>query len=114
MTEASVRYRDFYRGRRVMVTGGLGFIGSSLAHHLVDLGADVLLVDGMIPDYGGNLFNIADIEGRVRVNISDARNDAAMAVLVIVGGLFSRLLISVFLMPALYAVVARPHDKLEV
>jgi UDP-glucose 4-epimerase len=82
VTDVSASYRDFYRGRRVMVTGGLGFIGSSLAHHLVDLGADVLLVDGMIPDYGGNLFNIADIKDRVHVNISDVRNDAAMAVLV--------------------------------
>jgi UDP-glucose 4-epimerase len=82
VTDVSTGYRDFYRGRRVMVTGGLGFIGSSLAHHLVDLGADVLLVDGMIPDHGGNLFNIADIEDRVRVNISDVRNDTAMGVLV--------------------------------
>jgi nucleoside-diphosphate-sugar epimerase len=82
VTDVSVGYREFYRGRRVLVTGGLGFIGSSLAHHLVDLGADVRLVDGMIPDYGGNLFNIADIEGRVRVNISDVRNDTAMGVLV--------------------------------
>jgi UDP-glucose 4-epimerase len=82
VTDVSVGYREFYRGRRVLVTGGLGFIGSSLAHHLVDLGADVLLVDGMIPDYGGNLFNIADIEDRVRVNISDVRNDTAMGVLV--------------------------------
>jgi UDP-glucose 4-epimerase len=82
VTDVSVGYREFYRDRRVLVTGGLGFIGSSLAHHLVALGADVLLVDGMIPDHGGNLFNIADIEDRVRVNISDVRNDAAMAVLV--------------------------------
>jgi UDP-glucose 4-epimerase len=82
VTEVSVGYREFYRDRRVLVTGGLGFIGSSLAHQLVDLGADVLIVDGMIPDYGGNLFNIADIQDRVRVNISDVRNDTAMGVLV--------------------------------
>ena len=55
-------YRDFYRGRRVMITGGLGFIGSNLARRLVDLGADVLLVDSLIDDYGGNLFNIDGIE----------------------------------------------------
>ena len=54
-------YGRFYHGRRVLVTGGLGFIGSNLAHRLVALGADVLLVDSLIPDYGGNLFNIHDI-----------------------------------------------------
>ena len=46
-----------------MITGGLGFIGSNLAHQLVELGADVLLVDSLIPDYGGNLFNIDGIDG---------------------------------------------------
>ncbi|MCL4811681.1 MAG: NAD-dependent epimerase/dehydratase family protein [Vicinamibacteraceae bacterium] len=72
----------FYRGRRVMVTGGLGFIGSNLARRLVDLGADVLLVDSLIPDYGGHLFNIAGIEDRVRVNIADVRQQSTMDYLV--------------------------------
>src|SRR4051794_23379084 len=55
--------RDFaaYAGARVLITGGLGFIGSALAQRLVDLGSDVLLVDSLIPEYGGNPFNIADI-----------------------------------------------------
>jgi UDP-glucose 4-epimerase len=75
-------YRDFYGGRRVLVTGGLGFIGSNLVRQLVDLGADVLIVDAMIADYGGNLFNIAGIEDRVRVNIGDVRNESTMDVLV--------------------------------
>jgi UDP-glucose 4-epimerase len=75
-------YRDFYRGRRVLVTGGMGFIGSNLARQLVDLGAEVVLVDAMNPDYGGNLFNIAGIEDRVHVNIGDVRNESAMDVLV--------------------------------
>src|SRR5476651_2184055 len=65
-----------------MITGGLGFIGSNLARHLVDLGADILLVDSMIPDYGGNLFNIADIKDRVRLNFGDIRNESVMDVLV--------------------------------
>ena len=64
---------QFYHGRRVMITGGLGFIGSNLAHRLVQLGADILLVDSLIPDYGGNLFNIAGIESQVRVNVADVR-----------------------------------------
>lgn len=73
---------DFYRGRPVLITGGLGFIGSNLAHRLVALGADVLIVDSLIPDYGGNRFNIAGIESRVTVNTTDVRDAAAMNTLV--------------------------------
>jgi UDP-glucose 4-epimerase len=75
-------YRAFYRGRPVMITGGLGFIGSNLARALVALGADVLLVDSLIPDYGGNLFNIDGIADRVRVNIADIRQPSTMNYLV--------------------------------
>jgi UDP-glucose 4-epimerase len=75
-------YRTFYRGRRVMITGGLGFIGSNLARHLVELGADVLLVDSLIPDYGGNLFNIDGLESRLRVNVADVRQSTTMNYLV--------------------------------
>jgi UDP-glucose 4-epimerase len=77
-----VDYRDFYRGRRVMITGGLGFIGSNLARRVVELGADVLLVDSLIPDYGGNLFNIDGIADRVRVNVADIRQQTTMNYLV--------------------------------
>src|SRR5215510_2821078 len=69
---------DALRGRRVMVTGGLGFIGSSLARRLVQLGADVLLLDSLVPEYGGNRFNIADIEDRVTVNVSDVRDQYSL------------------------------------
>ena len=75
-------YRDFYRGRKVMITGGLGFIGSNLAAQLVALGADILLVDSLIPDYGGNLFNIDGIADRVTVNVADIRQQSTMNVLV--------------------------------
>ena len=75
-------YRDFYRGRRVLITGGLGFIGSNLARALVELGADVLIVDSLIDDYGGNLFNVHGIEDRLRVNIADIRQGTTMAYLV--------------------------------
>jgi len=75
-------YREFYRGRAVMITGGLGFIGSNLARQLVDLGADVLLVDSLIPDYGGNLFNIEGIADRLRVNVADIRQQTTMNYLV--------------------------------
>ena len=73
---------DFYNGKQILITGGLGFIGSNLARRLVELGADVTLVDSLIPEYGGNLFNIADIEHKVRINISDVRDEHSMRYLV--------------------------------
>jgi len=78
----SSAYREFYGGRRVMITGGLGFIGSNLARQLVDLGADVLLVDSLIPGHGGNLFNIHGIDDRLHVNIADVRQQSTMNYLV--------------------------------
>jgi UDP-glucose 4-epimerase len=73
---------QFFADRRVLITGGLGFIGSNLARRLVELGAQVTLVDSLIPEYGGNLFNIAGIEDKVRVNISDVRDEHSMKYLV--------------------------------
>ena len=75
-------YGDYYRAKRVMITGGLGFIGSNLARRLVELEANVLLVDSLIPQYGGNLFNISGIEDQVRVNIADVRDENGMDYLV--------------------------------
>jgi UDP-glucose 4-epimerase len=71
-----------FQGSRVMITGGLGFIGSNLAFRLVDQGAEILLVDSLTPEYGGNLFNIAGIKNRVKVNISDVRDEHSMRYLV--------------------------------
>jgi UDP-glucose 4-epimerase len=71
-----------FRGRRVLITGGLGFIGSNLARRLVEAGADVLLVDSMIPEYGGNVANIAGIEDEVTVNIADVRDVHSLPYLV--------------------------------
>src|SRR5215510_12915004 len=65
-----------------MITGGLGFIGSNLAWKLVDLGARVVIVDSLIDDYGGNLFNICGLEDRLRVNIADVRQQTTMNYLV--------------------------------
>jgi UDP-glucose 4-epimerase len=67
-----------YRDKEVLITGGLGFIGSNLAHALVALGARVTIVDNMLPRQGGNLFNVKEVEDRVRVNISDVRNQLSM------------------------------------
>ena len=77
-----MRGYEVFTQKRVMITGGLGFIGSNLARRLVDLGAEVTLVDSLIPEYGGNWFNIADIEDRVEVNISDVRDEHSMKYLV--------------------------------
>jgi UDP-glucose 4-epimerase len=71
-----------FDGARVLVTGGLGFIGSNLAHRLVALGARVTLVDSLIPEYGGNAFNIHGIRDKVQVNITDVRDVHAMRHLV--------------------------------
>lgn len=68
--------------KQVLITGGLGFIGANLAHRLVALGAHVTLVDSLIPQYGGNLFNIAGIKDAVKVNISDVRDEHSMRYLI--------------------------------
>ena len=71
-----------FSGSNVLITGGLGFIGSNLAHRLVELGANVLLVDSLVPEYGGNLRNIEGIRDKVQVNISDVRDQHSMDYLV--------------------------------
>ncbi|HET8653167.1 MAG TPA: NAD-dependent epimerase/dehydratase family protein [Gaiellaceae bacterium] len=66
-----------YAGKRVLVTGGLGFIGSNLAIRLVELGAEVTVADSLVPDLGGNRFNIAPVEDRLRLSTTDVREGAA-------------------------------------
>jgi nucleoside-diphosphate-sugar epimerase len=67
-----------FDGSNVLITGGVGFIGSTLAERLLALGAQVTLVDSLIPDYGGNPFNIQEFRDRVHVNISDVRDPYSM------------------------------------
>ncbi len=71
-----------YTQRRTLITGGLGFIGSNLAHKLVELGAKVEIVDSLIPNTGGCLFNIAPLENRIRLHQHDIRDEALMGDLV--------------------------------
>jgi UDP-glucose 4-epimerase len=71
-----------FEGQKVLITGGLGFIGSNLARRLVHLGAKVCIVDSLIPEYGGNLINIQDIQDQVTVNISDVRDDHSLKYLI--------------------------------
>lgn len=70
--------KKFYKGKNILITGGLGFIGSTLAHKLVGLGVKVAIVDSLLPDYGGNRFNINDIKDRVSVNTADVRDETSM------------------------------------
>ena len=67
-----------YSGKEILITGGLGFIGSNLARRLVSQGANLTLVDSLIPQYGGNTFNIDDIKNKVAVNVCDVRDTFAM------------------------------------
>ena len=67
-----------FKDKEVLITGGLGFIGSNLSIELVRLGAHVTIVDNMLPRQGSNLFNIQEIEDKVKVNISDVRNQLSM------------------------------------
>jgi UDP-glucose 4-epimerase len=70
---------DCYVNKQILITGGLGFIGSNLARRLVSLGARVTLLDSLIPQYGSNVFNVNDIKEQVSLNISDVRDPYAMA-----------------------------------
>ena len=69
---------EMYRGKSVIITGGLGFIGSNLAAALIEQGAQVTIVDSLIPQYGGNPFNIDKIRDKISVNICDVRDPFAI------------------------------------
>lgn len=70
------------KGKKILITGGAGFIGSNLAKRLVLEGADVTLLDSFIPEYGGNLENLVDIRDKVTLNIADVRDPFSMKYLV--------------------------------
>ncbi len=74
---------DQFQGKKILITGGMGFLGSNLAISLVKLGAEVTIVDSMIPGYGGNLFNIAPVVKEVTVNFADVRDQHVMNYLVV-------------------------------
>ena len=78
----TVDLANAFAGKSVLVTGGLGFLGSNIGRRLVALGARVTLMDSMIPEYGGNRFNVADLEGKVEINIADVRDRSAMDYLI--------------------------------
>jgi UDP-glucose 4-epimerase len=71
-----------YSGKRVLITGGLGFIGSNLAIKLARLGAAVTVVDVLWPEHGGNYFNVEPVKKDIQINICDVRDECAMKTLV--------------------------------
>ncbi len=71
-----------FQNRKCLITGGLGFIGSNLARKLVEWGANVTVIDSLIPEYGGNLYNVNGIEKKLKINISDIRDEFSMKYLV--------------------------------
>ncbi len=71
-----------FAGARVLITGGLGFIGSNLARELVEMDATVVLVDSLVAEYGGLLYNVAGLEDRLTINISDVRDEHSLRHLV--------------------------------
>ncbi len=75
-------YEESFQGKKVLVTGGLGFIGSNLSARLVELGARVAIVDNMMPRLGGNLFNVREIMDHIQINFSDVRDEHSMDYLV--------------------------------
>jgi UDP-glucose 4-epimerase len=79
---ASPSLRKVFAKKRALITGGMGFIGSNLARALVRLGAQVTIIDSLIPEYGGNLRNLAGIDRNVCVNISDVRDRHSLPVFV--------------------------------
>ncbi len=70
--------RAAFSGRRVLVTGGLGFIGSHVARRMVEYGAEVTVIDALVPGYGGNLFNVDDIRDRIQLVVDDVREVPAI------------------------------------
>lgn len=78
----SFDFSPIYAGQSVLITGGAGFIGSNLACRLAQLGAVVTVVDSFVPDYGGNLFNLAKCQNSIRLNIADVRDQHSMNYLV--------------------------------
>jgi len=73
---------EIFSNKKVLITGGAGFIGSTLAQYLAKCGAKITIVDSMIPDYGGNLQNLTGIRDKITINFSDVRDRFSMEYLI--------------------------------
>ena len=82
MKTMSQTIMNFFTDKNVLITGGLGFIGSTLAIKLAEADANITIVDSLIPDYGGNLFNIDPIKDKININVSDVRDQNSMDYLI--------------------------------
>ena len=71
-----------WQGQKVLITGGAGFIGSTLAIRAAELGADVTVIDSLIPEYGGCLYNLEPIKDKIRINLSDIRDSFSLRPLI--------------------------------
>jgi UDP-glucose 4-epimerase len=80
-TPNETKWRSRFSGAKVLITGGLGLIGSTLARRLVTYGSDVLLVDSLNENFGGNVSNVGELATSIRVNISDIRDIRGLRVL---------------------------------
>ncbi len=74
---------NYYKNKNVLITGGLGFIGSNLTHKLIELGANVSIIDNLNPLYGGNSFNILGNEEKIELVISDIRDTNVIRPLIV-------------------------------
>ena len=75
-------YKSYYKDKNILITGGLGFLGSNLAHLLVKIGANVAVIDNLNPLYGGNIFNINGIKDKINLVVNDVRNQKIITELI--------------------------------
>ncbi|RJQ64720.1 MAG: NAD-dependent epimerase/dehydratase family protein [Stygiobacter sp.] len=74
---------NYYKNKNVLITGGLGFIGSNLTHKLIELGANVSIIDNLNPLYGGNSFNILGKEEKIELVVNDVRDTNVIRPLIV-------------------------------
>ena len=82
LIEMSESISQYYNNKQILITGGLGLIGSTVANKLVEIGAKVTILDNLDPLYGGNLFNIKDVKEEIELHIDDIRNEELLSTLI--------------------------------